>query len=181
MQSDSKYPNSEFSMQHCDFRLCLCVVTIYEIRSIRTLLGHNWVYFANVVHCYLEYERNSFPTQSVTIKLRQHKLTLAQQTPRPFRRVLQLNLDNINRLPYSKYPDRKSRGVCCVGVDLCCLSLIVTLWVGITVIYIWAFLAKSRQKKNPLGRFFESHPFHLICCLLECQHLGICRDKIATP
>ena len=29
----------------------------------------------NVLIC--EYERNSFPTQSVTIKLRQHKSTLA--------------------------------------------------------------------------------------------------------
>ena len=27
-------------------------------------------------------------------------------------RVLQLNLDNINRLPHSKYPDRKNRGIC---------------------------------------------------------------------
>ena len=29
-----------------------------------------------------EYERNSFPTQSVTIKLRKHKSTPAQQKPR---------------------------------------------------------------------------------------------------
>ena len=29
-----------------------------------------------------EYERNSFPTQNVTIKLRQHKSTPAQQIPR---------------------------------------------------------------------------------------------------
>ena len=29
-----------------------------------------------------EYEKNSFPTPSVTIKLRQHKSTPAQQTPR---------------------------------------------------------------------------------------------------
>ena len=27
-------------------------------------------------------------------------------------RMLQLNLDNINRLPHSKYPDRKNRGMC---------------------------------------------------------------------
>ena len=27
-------------------------------------------------------------------------------------RVLQFNLDNINRLPHSKYPDRKNRGIC---------------------------------------------------------------------
>ena len=27
-------------------------------------------------------------------------------------KVLQLNLDNINRLPHSKYPDRKNRGIC---------------------------------------------------------------------
>ena len=40
-------------------------------------------------------------------------------------------------------------------------------------IHIWAFLAKSRQK-NPLGRFFESLPFHIFFCLLECQHLEVC-------
>ena len=30
-------------------------------------------------------------------------------------RVLQLNLDNINRLPHSKYPDRKNQGICWRG------------------------------------------------------------------
>ena len=35
--------------------------------------------------------------------------------------------------------------------------------------------------KNRLGRFLESLPFHIIFCLLECQHLGVCRYKIATP
>ena len=53
-------------------------------------------------------------------------------------------------------------------------------WKSARASYIWAFLAKSRQKK-PLGRFFEHLPFHLIFCLLECQHLGVCRYKIATP
>ena len=98
-------------------------------------------------------------------------------------RVLQLNLDNINRLPHGKYPDRKKksgniparesnsqpfcihggclhvrtrswvrvprrygifpyffcRGICHAGVDLCCLSLIATFWVGILFLlsYIW--------------------------------------------
>ena len=28
------------------------------------------------------------------------------------RRVLQLNFDNINQFPHSKYPDRKNRGIC---------------------------------------------------------------------
>ena len=45
---------------------------------------------------------------------------------------------------------------------------------------ICAFLDKSQQT-NPLGRFFESLPFQIIFCLLECQHLGVCRYKIATP
>ena len=30
-------------------------------------------------------------------------------------RMLQLNLDNINRLPHSKYPNRKSQGMCWCG------------------------------------------------------------------
>ena len=76
-------------------------------------------------------------------------------------RVLQLNLDNLNRLRSDcgisvgagglmvwpsalhtegcglesrtgTYPVFFCRGICCAGVDLCCLhvSLIVTLWVG---------------------------------------------------
>ena len=36
-------------------------------------------------------------------------------------------------------------------------------------IHYMGVFAKSRQK-NPLGQFFESLPFHIIFCLLGCQH-----------
>ena len=59
--------------------------------------------------------RNSSPTQSFTVKLRQHKLAPAEQLTRQ---------KKCWHIPWFFLS-----GYCCVGVDLCCLSLIVTLWV----------------------------------------------------
>ena len=110
---------------------------------------------------------NSFPTQNVTIKLRQHKSTPAQQIHRQKNRGmfivivyfphdcptlsistsvsllfirgdrwlygLGVCLAHIRlwvRVPARTFPFCSCLDICCAGVDLCCLCLIVPFWVG---------------------------------------------------
>ena len=97
--------------------------------------------FNFVPFCYIlfhEYERNSFPTQSVTIKLRQHESTPIQQTPQ------QKKSGNL--------PPWES-SVCCAGVNSCCLIIIVTFWVGklfLSYSYIYIQLALELSNRSPV-------------------------------
>ena len=51
-----------------------------------------------------EYERNSFPTQNVTIKLRQHKLTPAQRIPRQKKKPKNVPAPDSNPRPSAYSP-----------------------------------------------------------------------------
>ena len=83
-----------------------------------------------------------FQLKSVTIKLRQHKLTPAKQNT-PTEKIGEcagtglivwasaLHAEGRGfKSRAGTFPDFCCRGICCAGVGLCCLCLIVTLWLG---------------------------------------------------
>ena len=83
----------------------------------------NWIYFW--------YERNSFPTQSVTITLRQHKSTPAQQVPRQKNRGMCQRRTRITYHQHGYLPILKP--LCHPNVTFLQLILMISLSLGLSL------------------------------------------------